>query len=88
MRNDFETILICAERYACGRMTYMPDFVIRYIRPLLPKLSVKCLTVMRNDLEHPMCGYGDDSIDRPGWINLLTDIRHELARRADHEDHD
>lgn len=28
LNDDFETILICAERYALGRQTYMPILII------------------------------------------------------------
>ena len=33
LNDDFETILICAERYALGRQTYMPKLVVDYITP-------------------------------------------------------
>ena len=36
---NFETILLCAVRYAIGRQTYMPSMVIDYITPLLSHLS-------------------------------------------------
>lgn len=47
---DFETMLICALRYAIGRYTYMPSVTIEYIRYLIPQLSAKTLFVMKRDI--------------------------------------
>lgn len=86
---NLETILICAERYACGRKTYMPSIVVEYITALIPKLSVKTLTVLRNDiteqvnygtLREPL---GDSVIDAPLWRRLRLDVVNELKRRAE-----
>ena len=63
--NDFGAVLICAVRYCIGRQTYMPGLVIDFIRPLLPKLDSKTLTV----------------IDQPRWLYFLNDIRAEKQRR-------
>ena len=50
--DNFETILICAVRYACGRHTYMPglvqDWIIGHCKG---KLSANCLTVMLRDIQ-------------------------------------
>ena len=48
--NDFGAVLICAVRYCIGRQNYMPGLVIDFIRPLLPKLDSKTLTVMERDI--------------------------------------
>lgn len=37
--DDFGAVLNRAVRYACGRATYMPDLVCKFITPLLPKLN-------------------------------------------------
>ncbi len=83
LSEDFESILICAERYACGRRTYMPGIVIGYIIPLISVLSDKALGVIVSDIdfaaEHG--GLGDDEIDAPLWIGLQKRIRGELERR-------
>lgn len=80
---NFETILICAERYACGRRTYMPGIVEDYITPLIPQLSDKTLVVLRNDIEDAsMWGsLGNPDIDAPLWLGLLERIKNELKRR-------
>ena len=50
---NFETILLCAVRYAIGRKTYIPSLVIDYITPLLPYLSENTLKLIANEItEH------------------------------------
>ena len=80
---NFETMLICAERYACGRRTYMPGIVVDYIKPLIPRLSDKTLIVLRNDIGDASMrgGLGDPNIDVSLWLGLLERIRGELRRR-------
>lgn len=50
LNDDFETILLCAERYACSHESYMPSLVINYITPLLPNLSDRALSVLDEDM--------------------------------------
>ena len=79
-REDFETIFICAVRYCIGRQTYMPRVIQRLIKPLLPELESGTLIVMRKDIRD--AGYwGDEQIDKPGWMQFLADIETELERR-------
>jgi len=78
--NDFETILICAARYSCGRQTYMPSIVIDYIRSLLEILSKTTLDVLEKDIANAG-NYGNETIDRPMWMQLLNDIRAEIKSR-------
>ena len=85
---NFESILICAERYACGRQSYMPSIVASYITVLIPELSVKALTVIRNDItaaqEHG--SLGDPRIDAPLWKELRKNICDELKRREEEKE--
>lgn len=82
---NFESVLICAERYACGRQTYMPSIVAEYITPLIPQLSGKALAVIRNDItaaqEHG--SLGDPRIDAPLWKELRRKCVDELKRREE-----
>ena len=81
---DFETILICAVRYAIGRRTYIPSLVIDYITPLLPYLSGNTLKLIANEItEHDTYegGLGDEKIDRPYWEQFLRKIRLEIGDR-------
>jgi hypothetical protein len=83
INEDFESLIICAERYACGRRTYMPGIVIGYIIPLISQLSYKALGVICNDIDiaSNRGGLGDVSIDAPLWIGLQERIVEELKRR-------
>ena len=80
---NFETILLCAVRYAIGRQTYMPSLVIDYITPLLPYLSDECLMWLDTEIvEHSNYGgLGDEKIDRPYWKQFLWKIRAEREKR-------
>ena len=50
INTDFESILLCAVRYAIGRRTYIPSRVIDYITPLLPYLSDNILKLIVNEI--------------------------------------
>lgn len=80
---DFGTLAICSIRYCQGRETYMPELVRGIIRPHLSELSNKDLQVMINDCEfQSKCGsYGDERIDKPGWIKWRDTLLNEQARR-------
>jgi hypothetical protein len=79
--DTFETILVCAVRYALGRRTYMPHLVMGYITPLLPELSMRTLSVMEKDVMFEG-DLGDEQIDKPSWMQFLKDIQKELKKRA------
>ena len=83
INKDFETILLCAVRYAIGRRSYMPSLVIDYITPLLPYLSDECLMWLDTEIvEHSNYGgLGDEKIDRPYWEQFLWKIRAEREKR-------
>ena len=84
INKDFETILLCAIRYAIGRRTYIPSLVIDYITPLLPYLSEDVLKLIANEItEHDTYegGLGDEMIDRPYWKQFLREIRLEIGGR-------
>lgn len=80
---DFFTLAICAIRYCYGRMTYMPDLVRSIIRPHLKELSDKDLNVMIEDcnFQERMHLYGDERIDKPGWIKWREELIAERERR-------
>ena len=84
INKDFETILLCAVRYAIGRKTYIPSLVIDYITPLLPYLSENTLRLIANEItEHDTYegSLGDEKIDRPYWEQFLRKIRLEMGGR-------
>ena len=81
---NFETILLCAVRYAIGRQTYMPSLVIDYITPLLPYLTYNTLRLIANEIteyEGHEGGLGDEKIDKPYWEQFLRKIRLEIGGR-------
>ena len=80
---DFEQILISAERYALGRMTGIVSLTVRYIRCLIPRLSNKTLAILLRDMnEQKQLGksYGMD-FDEAEWVQLMHDIESELGER-------
>ena len=84
INKNFETILLCAVRYAIGRQTYMPSLVIDYITPLLPYLSEDVLKLLANEItkyEAYEGALGDEMIDRPYWEQFLRKIRLEIGGR-------
>ena len=83
INKDFETILLCAVRYAIGRQTYIPSLVIDYITPLLPYLSYWILGLMAAEtIDHNYeGGLGDEKIDKPYWLDFLRKIRLEMGGR-------
>ena len=84
INKNFETILLCAVRYAIGRRTYIPSLVIDYITPLLPYLSEDVLKLLANEItkhEAYEGALGDEKIDKPYWIEFLRKIRLEIGGR-------
>ena len=80
---NFESILLCAVRYAIGRKSYMPSMVIDYITPLLPYLSYWTLGLMAAEIidHNYKGGLGDEKIDKPYWIDFLQRIEIEMEGR-------
>ena len=84
INKDFETILLCAVRYAIGRRTYIPSLVIDYITTLLPYLSEDVLKLIADEIigRYTYEGaLGDEMIDRPYWKQFLRKIRLEIGGR-------
>ena len=75
---DYESILICALRYALGRRSYMVGTVTRYIISEIPKLSDKCKKIMITDIEQAPY-YGDDW-DKEDWMLLLKKLREDIGK--------
>lgn len=81
---NFATIAICAIRYCMGRKTYMPDLVRSIVTPLLSELSDNDIIVMLNDCEFQAFSqdYGDEQIDKPGWLKWQSTLQDEAKRRG------
>lgn len=83
-------MLISAERYACGRRTYIVKTTVDYILALLPQLSYWCIKVMQNDLKSEfelaertgkktMLG---DECDYEQWVRFRDALDAEEKRRG------
>lgn len=86
--DDFATLCICAIRYCQGRQTYMPDLVRGIVKPYISLFDDNDITVMINDCDFQRRAnlYGDDRIDKPGWIDWEQLLIKEMARRNRNED--
>ena len=71
---DYEHIVISAERYALGRMTYIVEITVNYILKEIEedKLSDRCLSVIAEDIKSKK-DYGMEC-DKKQWLKLLKRI--------------
>lgn len=76
-------LCICAIRYCHGRQTYMPGKVQEIVKSLLKYLSDKDIGVMLEDCDYQERNglYGDEAIDKPGWIEFRERLTKEKERR-------
>ena len=81
-QEDFGLLCICAIRYCHGRQTYMPDLIRAIISLHLKEMSDRNLDIMIDDCDYQerMHLYGDERIDKPGWIRW-KDLLHEEKKR-------
>lgn len=85
---DFGTIVVCAERYALGRQSYMPALVEDFVIRNMENIDDRSLGTIVRDIESAESmgyGLGDERIDKPGWLKLCHQIRVELERRKKDE---
>lgn len=73
---DISMILVSAERYALGRMTYIVGWTCEIIRKNMHLLSEKDKKVMIRDIEQAY-SYGDEC-DKQEWMLLLEKLRKEI----------
>lgn len=71
---DYEQMIISAERYALGRMTYIVEATVNYLLQEIEddKLSDQCLNVIAEDIETAR-SYGMEC-DKNNWLKLLKRI--------------
>nr|WP_313379295.1 hypothetical protein [Moraxella sp.] len=79
---EFQQFIIYAERYAIGRMTYVPSEVNQIIRKYLPFIANNTLGVLIQDIEleanREMLGM---DFDKKMWLALLDTLKNERDRR-------
>ena len=78
---DFGTVCGCAVRYSLGRQTYMPSLVQQFINRNLKQIDSYSLAVMAMDIKEAP-SYGNETIDKPGWMNFLAVLEKELKDRV------
>lgn len=73
---DYEQMIVSAERYALGRMTYIVELTVNYILKEIEenKLSNKCLSIIKRDIEEELKVGGMFNSDRHQWIRLKNSI--------------
>lgn len=85
--DEFQQFIIYAERYAIGRMTYVPSEVNQIIRKYLPRISSNTLGVLIQDIEletdRDMLGM---DFDKKMWLALLDTLRNEREERKVQDD--
>lgn len=71
---DYEHIIVSAERYALGRMTYIVELTVNYILQEIEedKLSDKCLYIISEDIKTAQ-SLGMEC-DKEQWLKLLKRI--------------
>ena len=78
-----EQILICAVRYALGRMSYIITVVCNYVYFKRKTLSRECINIIIGDIEEEMERYhGSGALlgmecDERTWSRLLEALRME-----------
>ena len=78
---DFGTVCGCAVRYSLGRQTYMPSLVQQFINRNLKQIDSYSLAIMARDIKGAP-SYGNETIDKPGWMNFLAVVEKELKDRG------
>ena len=84
IKNDeLETLLIYAQRYAIGRMTYAPTEVATLVRKYMPYATTGALNILIQDIEQQadvdMLG---DVCDVKTWLDLLNELKDHRQRRV------
>lgn len=86
--DNFGILAICAIRYCQGRETYMPDLVRSVVKNHLDEVEDNDLAIMIADCEFQEWAnlYGDEKIDKPGWLKWRDELLAERERRNDEDD--
>ena len=82
-----EQILICAVRYALGRMSYITFDVGKYVELKTKHLSTQCIKIIAKDIEEELERYHAAGqplgmkCDDKMWTMLLENLKGELNER-------
>ena len=80
IKDDLESIFVCAVRYSLGRRTYMPSIVAGYLKTQIPFMTDKTLKCILEDIDG--CADLGDKCDCDTWHALATAIEAEIVKRA------
>ena len=87
LNDDLQEMLISSVRYALGRRTYMVEWTVQYVTPLLPDFYDKELGVMLRDvnewLYHSAENEPDDIVKE--WQRFAKQLQEEQERRGSRE---
>lgn len=72
-QEDLSAMLVSAERYALGRMTYIVSWTCNFIANNLHLLTEKDKSVIIKDIESSI-DYGHDC-DKADWLKLLNVLK-------------
>lgn len=75
-QEDLSAMLVSAERYALGRMTYIVSWTCNFIENNLHFLTEKDKQIMIRDIESSN-DYGHDC-DKAEWLKLLNVLKESL----------
>lgn len=87
--DNFGILCICALRYCQGRQTYMPDLVRGITRRHFSNIRDSDLQTMIEDCEFQerMKLWGDEKIDKPGWVRWKEELLIEQEKRKQRNKH-
>lgn len=82
---DFGALCICAIRYCQGRQTYMPSVIQSICKKHIGVIDSNDLQVMLEDcdFQERMHLYGDELIDKHGWVEWKDFVVAEQKRRCE-----
>jgi len=84
---EFQQFIIYAERYAIGRMTYVPGEVNNIILKYLPFIANNTLDILICDIESEAYrGMLGMDFDTKMWLALLDTLKNERDRRKSEND--
>lgn len=82
-KDDLQSLIIYAQRYTIGRMTYAPNDVKNIILKHLDDLSLGAIQIIIDDIEREQ-EYDrlGEECDKQMWLNLLEILKDEIERRG------
>lgn len=84
--DDFNLIVLCAFRYALGRMTYIVGVVANFIKFNIDKLDDRAIKIMISEISEAngRNGLGMEC-DKVSWLDLKRVLEYELLERRGNE---